>query len=409
MSRQAVTAAIGCAVWLAGAAGAGAQTVPSQAQIQAQVQAQIDQIRTQIQTHVHERIVVSQDLVDRINQIIQTTVGAQVAQDLSRELGRTARDIGRSVDSLHAVPGSAVDQNRNYTFEQTNKETKTLAIGANGDLNLKNIVGDITVKAGSGRDVTVEITRVAKGKTDADAKLGLEKVVAEVSTSGQHGSVTARYPNDLHPNYAVSVAYNVTAPAGTRVTIESISSRVVVTGMQGEVDANTISGAIDCTSCARVGTMHTVSGNITLTDSGSDSKIDVGSASSSVTLTNIKAPRVSASVISGRIIAHGIQTESASLGSLSGDVEFSGTVVAKGRYEFNAHSGNVRLALTGGFDLEGKTFSGTVEADPALNLTTTVPAGSNKRSLRGTSGGGGAAVVATTFSGNVWVGKTLGK
>lgn len=400
MRRELTTFAIGIGVTLAGTTGAWAQ-------VQAQVQAQIDQIRTQIQAKVHTRIVDSQELVERINQMIQTTLGAQVAQDLSRELGRTARDIARHVDTLHAAPGYVVDQNRSYTAEQTHKEAKTLAIGASGDLNLKNIVGDITVKAGGGRDVTVEIVRISKGKTDADAKIGLEKVVAEVSTSGQHGSVTARYPNDLHPNYSVSVAYNVTAPAGTRVTIESISSHVVVAGMQGEVNANTVSGGIECTSCARVGTLHTISGDINVTDSGSESKLDVGGASAKVTLTNIKAPRVSASVISGRIIAHGIQADSASLGSLSGDVEFSGTVAAKGRYEFSAHSGNVRLALTGGFDLEAKTFSGMVEADPSLNLTTTAPAGSNKRSLRGTSGGGGAAVTATTFSGNVWVGKKL--
>lgn len=363
-------------------------------------------IQTRIQERVQERIVVSQELAAQINQLVQTTIGAELGRQLGQDVGRTVRDAVRSVDTAHGMPHD-FEQGKDFKFEQKDTQTKTLAIGAAGDLTLKNVVGDITVKAGGGKDVTVEIIRVSKGKTEADAKAGLEKVVAEVTTNAEHATVTARYPNDLHPNYAVSVAYTVTAPAGTHVTIDSISSHVSVTGLKGEVNATTISGPIECVSCAQVGTVHTISGDITLTDSGSAGKIDVGSASSGVRLTNIKAPRVGASVISGTIIAHGIQADAVSLGSLSGDIEFSGAVTPKGRYEFQAHSGNVRLAITGGFDLEGKTFSGKVEADPALGLVTTTTASTRVTSLRGSVGNGGAMVVATTFSGNVWVGKKL--
>jgi len=114
-------------------------------------------------------------------------------------------------------------------------------------------------------------------------------------------------------------------------------------------------------------------------------------------------------VISGKIVAHDVQAEGADIGSMTGDIEFSGAVSPKGRYEFTAHSGNVRLALTGGFDLEARTFSGTVTADSALNLTTTTPvkAGDRQRSLRGSTGNGGGSVVASTFSGTVWVGRKL--
>jgi DUF4097 and DUF4098 domain-containing protein YvlB len=394
-------------VMLAAAAGASAQD--GQVQVQTpQVQAQIKDLQTRIETRIQERIRISQEVTERVHQLIQTTVGAQIARDLSRELGRTARDVARGVDSLHAIPGG-LDQNRDYKFEQKDTQTKTLAIGATGSLTLKNVVGDITVKVGSGRDVTVEIVRISKGKTDADAKAGLEKVQAEVSVRGEHGSVTARYPSDMHPEYGVSVAYNVTAPAGTSVWAESIAGSVGVTGLQGEIKATTVSGKLDVMSCTKVSSLRTIAGAVTVTDSRSETKMDIGGVSANVRLTNVKAPQVSATVISGSIVAHDVQAEGADIGSMSGNIEYSGTVAAKGRYEFSAHSGNVRLALTGGFDLEGKTFSGKVEADASLNLTTTVPASSNDRqhSLRGTTGNGGAAVVATTFSGNVWVGRKL--
>ena len=68
----------------------------------------------------------------------------------------------------------------------------------------------------------MEIVRISRGKTEADAKAGLEKVAVDVAVRGERATVETKYPEDLHPDYAVSVAYNVTAPAGTKVSLDSI-------------------------------------------------------------------------------------------------------------------------------------------------------------------------------------------
>jgi DUF4097 and DUF4098 domain-containing protein YvlB len=182
-----------------------------------------------------------------------------------------------------------------------------------------------------------------------------------------------------------------------------------VTGLQGLLSVSSVSGAIDVSQCTNVESAHTIAADVTMTDVQSDGRLDVGSASATVRLTNVKAGRLTASVISGAIVAHNIQADGASVGSLSGDIEYSGPVTPKGRYEFQAHAGNVRLGLTGGFDLDGRTFSGSVDADPGLNLTTNmnISTGDRRRALRGVVGGGGAAIVATTFSGKIWVGRKL--
>lgn len=406
MSRQVKRVAVVIGVMVAATAGANAQTP---ALTQAQIQAQMQELRTQIQVHVHERIVNTQELMDQIHQLIETSLGASLSQQLSRDLGRSAGEIARAMEGLHAVP-AIVEQGRDYQFKQESRETKTLAIGASGTLTLKNIAGDIIVKAGGSRDATVEVVRLSKGKTEADAKAGLEKVTAEVDVRGEHGSVTAKYPADVHPDYSVSVSYNVTAPAGTSVWVDSISGQISLTGLQGDTKASTVSGKMDVTSCTKVGSLRTFSGTITVTDSRSDTKLDVGGISATVTMKNVKAPQVSTSVISGKIVAHDITTDGADFGSMSGDIEFTGAVSPKGRYEFTAHSGDVRLGLTGGFDLELKTFSGTVTADASLNLTSSTPAsssGAKQRTVRGSTGSGGGSVVASTFSGTVWVGRKL--
>ena len=92
------------------------------------------------------------------------------------------------------------------------------------------------------------------------------------------------------------------------------------------------------------------------------------------------------------------------MGRMSGDIEFSGAV-SKGRYEFRAQSGAVKLGLTGGFDFEAHTFSGKVQADASLGMASTT--GNTTHSIRSTASNGGASVLATTFSGSVWVGRKI--
>jgi DUF4097 and DUF4098 domain-containing protein YvlB len=303
---------------------------------------------------------------------------------------------------LRAVVHDA--QSRQFPASQTDRQTRTLAIGANGDVTLKNIAGDITVKAGGTREATIEIVRVSRGRTDADAKLGLERVIVEVTTSGERADVHTRYPNDRNPGYSVSVSYSVTAPAGTGVNVETISGNVRVAGLQGATTVRSISGNVDVSACARLAAARSVSGAVTLTDVQNDGDLEVEGVSSDVRLSNVKARKVTAGIVSGTISARDVQADGAVMSSVSGNIEFSGSVAPRGRYEFKAFSGNVRIGVLGGFDLEASTFSGAVEADSSLGL----PPSQNRRTLRGVVGNGGAAVVATTFSGNVWVGRKLG-
>ena len=88
--------------------------------------------------------------------------------------------------------------------------------------------------------------------------------------------------------------------------------------------------------------------------------------------------------------------------SISGNITFAGDLQPNGRYEFAAHSGNVRLALPAstGFQLEASSFSGSINTD----IPVTMSGGQNgrrSRALRGTAGGGGAFLDLTTFSGTI--------
>jgi DUF4097 and DUF4098 domain-containing protein YvlB len=316
------------------------------------------------------------------------------------------RPVSRGpVAVAQAGAAAGASQHSDFKFEQKDVQTQKLAIGTNGDISLRNIVGDITVKTGGGREATLEIVKLSRGLTEADAKLGLEKVTVDVAVSNQRATVEAKYPEDRRPNYAVSVSYNVTAPAGSGVTLDTISGHLSVTGLQGDVSAHAISGRVELTGCTKVSSARTTSGDIVLSNVQSAGDLAVEGISGDLRLTGIKARRLTASIISGTITASEIQVDGASMGTMSGDITFSGAVTSKGRYEFRAQSGTVKLGLTGGFDFEARTFSGKVQADASLGMTSTT--GNTAHSIRGTTGNGGASVLATTFSGSVWVGRKI--
>ena len=346
------------------------------------------------------------EVVAEIQRIVNSAIGPEVAREISREISQAMREINREVVrevNLHPGVAGAFVQSRDFKAEQIDRQTKTLAIGGAGELVLKNVVGDITVKAGGSKDAVVEIVRTSKGRTDADAKLGLERVTTEVVSKGERATISVNYPNDNRPPYAVSVAYSVTAPAGTRVSIETITGDVRVNGIKGDLSVGGVSGIADVSNCERVVSVRTISGAITLTDVANPARLEAGSISGNLTLKNVRAERLEAGGIAADVVAHEIRAMTAVVKTLSGDIEYSGSLDAKGRYEFRAHSGDVRLALNGSFDLDATTFSGDLETDTNLGITK----GTNRRAMRGTVGSGGAALVVNTFSGSVWVGRKL--
>jgi DUF4097 and DUF4098 domain-containing protein YvlB len=193
--------------------------------------------------------------------------------------------------------------------------------------------------------------------------------------------------------------------------VQTITGDVTLTGIKGETSVNTTTGGVEISQAADLTSAHTVTGKLVIRDSQGDA-VDIGTMNGPMQLSNIKTKRLELSAVTGNISAHEIQAGGVEATCMSCDIEYSGPLTAGGRYEFQAHSGTIRLGLTGGFDFEGKTFSGQVEADPALGLkpeAQSQPAsmGMRRKSLTGTVGGGGAFVEASTFSGNVKVGRTV--
>ncbi len=286
------------------------------------------------------------------------------------------------------------------TVEQTDRVERRLAIGATGLLELRNLAGDITVTAAPGREARVEIVRRSRGRTDADARRGLEQTRVLVEHKGERAVIAVEPGPDRRPPYFVTVAYIVSAPAGTRIAASSLSGDVTVSDIKGEISALVTRGNVDIRRAGQVSAARTISGDVTLIDLDSDRAVLVNALSGDVHLERVRARRVEVDVTSGDVELSAIASDTIGLTSLSGSLVFAGELMSGGRYLFKTHSGNIRVRLAGstGIDLQASTFRGRLRLDPALKITAPLE---SRGSVRGTVGDGSALLEAKTFSGDV--------
>ena len=147
-----------------------------------------------------------------------------------------------------------------------------------------------------------------------------------------------RAHGSLADTAVLDIGVQDTGPDGARwalairgVDVESLSGDVTIQIVNGETMIHTVSGDVQLGAARGDVEIETVSGDIDLRD----------------------------------VVAKQIRTH-----TTSGDVDFSGQILADGRYEYNTHSGEIRLALPAdvGAQLNVATFNGGIESDFPITL-----------------------------------------
>lgn len=302
----------------------------------------------------------------------------------------------------------------------SDRQTRTVKIGPDGELALNNIAGDIVVTRGSGNDATLEIVKTARARTAEEARAMLAAVEVTVVERDGRAEVKAVYPRregrgdwrggawgDWGRRMSASVAYTVAAPARTRLTVGTVSGNVRVTDLRGDVSVSAVSGGVRIANAGRMAGAKSVSGNVEILESQLDGDLEAQSVSGNVTIRKVAARRIEVGSVSGGVALQDVQCDRVEGHSISGAIEYGGPLAKSGRYEFASHSGDARIAVGGaaGFELEARSFSGSVRSDLPLKGQ---PADREDRpgrghSLQGVHGDGSAVLNITTFSGNILV------
>lgn len=193
--------------------------------------------------------------------------------------------------------------------------------------------------------------------------------------------------------------YELMVPIGTRVQASAVSGDIRITATAGEVQAGSVSGKIEVLDAAdriEIGTVsgdihaerlkgrthiHAVSGHLDTNDITGD--LSVETVNSEIRLRNVKSSRVRA-------------------GTVSGEITYIGTIEPAGSYDFNTHSGEVRLEIpsNAGATLNLQTFSGSITSRFPIAMQ---PGQTSRRGRQQefTIGGGGARITIETFSGDI--------
>lgn len=321
-------------------------------------------------------------------------------------------------DALRALPAKKVVlrayQGRNRGPEQTERFSRKVRLGRDGRLSVANIAGDITVAAGSGDEVSIEAVKRTTGDRDelSRVQITVDERPGRVEVRTEHEQI--RRAGDRRGDH-VSVDYTITMPANASLDMHSVSGSLKVTGLRGAVRAETISGDVVATDSPRIEVAKSVSGNVTLTGVSSDGDLAAGSISGNVLAKSLKVHALDLNSISGNVKVTDVTCDRFAAKSVSGGIEYDGAISRGGSYDFNVHSGTVRLTLANptGFVLNANSFSGSIRSDLPMTIggepRDTTRRGRmgilSNRSMRATYGDGSATVTIRTFSGDIVISK----
>lgn len=219
---------------------------------------------------------------------------------------------------------------------------------------------------GGAHDVTVSVgtDRTLRVRGGADTRLSVRGA----------GRAVVVQPAERRGGGAVTLE----VPRGTTVLARTQSGDVTVRGTGADVEVVTLSGDVRVEEGERV-RVESVSGDVTVR--GARDGVRVEATSGDVRVEGVDGD-LEVSLTSGSVTLRGVASRRVSVKTVSGDVDWAGALVPDGRYDFGAHSGDLRLALPRdvGAVLDVRTFSGDVDTGPlALTLVPDAPRAGRER------------------------------
>jgi len=144
--------------------------------------------------------------------------------------------------------------------EQTERVDRTVPIGANGRLLLKNFSGKVTIAGTNRGDVSVHAVRRAD-------RARLDHIHLDIAQSGSDVTIDANRKDDdwrEHDNNVVETEFEIEVPADISLNVSVFSSSVDVKDVRGSQRVHTFSGNIDLTGVWSSVDANTFSGDISV-------------------------------------------------------------------------------------------------------------------------------------------------
>jgi len=298
---------------------------------------------------------------------------------------------------------------------------RTLTVSGPVELDVSTGSGHIYIKPGSGNQVQVHgIVRASEfggwlsgGGLSPDEKVKRIQQNPPIEQNGNGIHIGRIEDSELKRN--ISIDYELTVPAATRVTSNTGSGDQRIQGVQGPVEVRSGSGNLEVSQVGGEVRAATGSGDVTVNGSkggahlstGSGSirgtqiagSLDASTGSGDIRLQQTAEGSVRVRTGSGDVELSGVKG-GLTVGTGSGDVRVEGEPTAAWRVETGSGGVDLRVAQQVGFDVYARTSSGRISIEAPI---TQESASNNRREIRGKVRGGGSMLDLHTGSGDITV------
>ena len=262
----------------------------------------------------------------------------------------------------------------------------TLTVRGSARLSVQNLSGAIAIRSWTRNQVRVQA----------------EYDRARIDVTESAGRVSVRTVNRYGSG---EVDYTISVPRGTGVEINAVSSDVTMGDVCGDLNLNTVSGDVEVDCIEGDGQIQTVSGDVTVSNVRSR-HLEVGSTSGDVQVSGVRGG-VGAHSVSGDVTLSRIDGDEVTAETVSGDIDYDGRIADNGRYNFEAHSGDVTLRIAGSFNatVSVSTFNGDFASDFPITI---MPGQHNQKEWEFRQGTGSARVRLQSFNGTINLRRAIG-
>jgi Putative adhesin len=299
---------------------------------------------------------------------------------------------------------------------QTGHFDRTLKVTGAVDLDVISGSGNINVRTGNS-DVVVISAKIHASNSwlfGGNAEEKIRRIEQNPPIEQQGNIIHIGHTTDRELFRNISIDYDLTVPAQTRLTSQTGSGDQTINGVQlplmaktgsGNItvdnlgaDAKISSGSGDLKIGSVKGMLNASAGSGNIRADGVGGEINASTGSGDVEMRQVAAGNVKVDTGSGNIKLHGIKGGLRAQAG-SGDIQADGEPT--GDWRLGAGSGNItlKLASQASFNINARTSSGNLRVSRPVTVQGTM---SHNR-IEGKVGNGGPMLDIHTGSGNIYV------
>ena len=264
---------------------------------------------------------------------------------------------------------------------------RTLDASADGEVDISNIAGSVTVHGWS-RD-QVEVTGT------------LGRNVEELIFERDGDDVTIKVKVPKKGGRGIDSDLRISVPQRSSIDVSTVSADITVTDVLGEQELQTVSGDVDTEATASDIDAASVSGDVDVKGDGKETETEASTVSGDVTLFRLSG-EVHAESVSGSVVVDEGSFERVSLETVNGEAVFNGQLRKDGRFSAETVNGQVDAEFVGDLSarIDVDTFNGRIRNcfGPKAERTSKYAPGWE---LSFTEGAGDARIEISTMNGSV--------